>query len=189
MADLPFHKRGNAMTTDVLLPCLPLDSPRWHELEHAYGKAGDMPPLLRQLASFPPSGPDDEPWFSLWSALAHQGDVYPASFAAVPHVVRALAAAPDRAGAVYLQFPAWVEICRKRQGAVIPPDLRDAYAAALAALPGLVAAAAVRAWDDEYLACALAALAAAKGSADVAEAALELTPETAGDFLAWLDER
>jgi hypothetical protein len=177
------------MTTSPDLPCLPLDSPRWHELEHAYGKATDIPALLRQLASLPPSGPDDEPWFSLWSALAHQGDVYAASFAAVPHVVRALALAPDRAGAVYLQFPAWVEICRKREGVVIPSDLQDAYAAALAALPGLVAAAAVRAWDDEFLACALAALAAVKGSADVAEAALELTPEVAGDFLGWLEDR
>jgi hypothetical protein len=74
-----------------------------------------------------------------------------------------------------LQFPAWVEICRKRQNIAVPPDLRDAYAAALAALPRLVAAAAVRAWDDEFLACALAAL--------------ELTPEVAEEFLAWLDDR
>ena len=177
------------MTTDLDLPCLPLDSPRWHELEHAYGKATDIPELLRQLASLPPSGLDDEPWFSLWSALAHQGDVYPASFAAVPHVVRALALAPDRADAVYLQFPVWIEICRKRQGVAIPPDLQDPYATALAALPRLVAAAAVRAWDDEFLACALAALAAVKGPADVAEAALEMTPDVARDFLGWLDDR
>jgi hypothetical protein len=110
--------------TEPDLPRLPLDSPRWSELDHAYGKAAGIPALLRHLESFPPSSPDDEPWFSLWSALAHQGDVYPASFAAVPHVVRALAA-----------------------------------------------------------------LAAVKGSSDVAEAALELTPEVAGDFLAWLEDR
>ena len=177
------------MTTDLDLPCLPLDSPRWHELDHAYGKAADIPVLLRQLASLPPSGPDDEPWFSLWSALTHQGDVYAASFAAVPHVVRAFALAPDRAGAAYLQFPAWVEICRKRQSVTVPPDLHGAYATALAALPHLVAAAAVRTWDDEFLACALAALAAVKGSADVAEAALELTPDVASDFLGRLDDR
>ena len=174
---------------DLDLPCLPLDSPRWRELNHAYGKATDIPALLRRLDSLPPSDPDDEPWFSLWSALAHQGDVYPASFAAVPHVVHALAVAPDRAGAVYLQFPAWVEICRKRQNVAVPPDLRDAYAAALSALPRLVAAAAVRAWDDEFLACALAALAAVKGPCDVAEAVLEMTPEVAGDFLAWFEDR
>jgi len=177
------------MTTELDLQCLSLDSPRWCELDHAYGKAADIPALLRQLTSLPPSGPDDEPWFSLWSALAHQGDVHPASFAAVPHVVRVLATAPERASAVYLQFPAWIEICRKRQNIAVPPDLRNAYATALAALPRLVAAAAVRAWDDEFLACALAALAAVKGSGDVAAAALELTPEVAEDFLAWLDDR
>lgn len=110
------------------------------------------------------------------------------SFAAVPHVVRALAAAPERASAVYLQFPAWVEICRQRRDIVVPPDLRPAYDAALAALPRLVAAAASRVWDDEFLACALGALAAAKGSASVAEVALELTEEIAEDVLVWLDE-
>lgn len=171
------------------LPCLALDSPRWHDLEHAYGKAADIPALLGQLEALPPSTGEDTPWFPLWSALAHQGDVYTASFAAVPHVVRALASAPDRADAGYFQFPAWVEICRQRQQVTIPPDLRSAYEAALAALPGLVAAAAVRAWNDDDMACALAALAVAKGSVDVAEAVLEMTPDVAVDFLTWQQER
>jgi hypothetical protein len=39
------------------------------------------------------------------------------------------------------------------------------------------------------MACALSAIAAAKGSITVAEAAMELTPETAGDFLQWLSEQ
>jgi len=173
---------------DLDLPSLSLDSPRWQTLTHAYGSAADMPALLRRLDTLPPADADAEPWFSLWSALAHQGDVHPASFAAVPHVVRALATAPDRADAVYLQFPAWVEICRRRQDVAVPDDLRAAYEAALAALPRLIAAAAGRAWDDDFLACALVALAAVKGSASVAEVALELTPEVAEDVLVWLDE-
>ena len=42
-----------------------LDSPRWSELRHAYGTAGDMPPMLRQLESFPPHKKyNDEPWWS-----------------------------------------------------------------------------------------------------------------------------
>lgn len=52
---------------------LPLDSPRWSELTHAYGSASDTPALLRQLASLPRADGDAEPWFSLWSSLAHQG--------------------------------------------------------------------------------------------------------------------
>jgi len=67
---------------------LPLNSPIWSELDHAYGKAEDIPELLRELAE--KSGFDDpncEPMFTLWSSLCHQGDVYSASFAAFPHLV------------------------------------------------------------------------------------------------------
>jgi hypothetical protein len=53
----------------------------------------------------------------------------------------------------------------------------------------LVAEAASKAWSAEQLTCALAAIAAAKGAASVAEAVLELTPEVAEQFLEWLDER
>jgi hypothetical protein len=177
------------MTSKSELSCLALDSPRWRELDHAYGKAADIPDLLRQLAGLPSSAGEDAPWFPLWRALAHRGDVYSASFAAVPHVVRALATMPTRADAGYFQFPAWIEICRQRHDITLPSDLQADYSAALAALPGLVAAAARRRWDDEFLSCALAALAAAKGSADVAEAMLALTPEVAAEFLAWQEER
>src|SRR4051812_40379348 len=65
---------------------LALDSPRWGELTHAYGEASDIPALLRRLKTAPP--PTDyrsEPWFTLWSALCHQNDVYIASYAAIPH--------------------------------------------------------------------------------------------------------
>lgn len=168
---------------------LSLDSPRWNELQHAYGIASDTPDLLRQLLSLPDSVGESDPWFTLWSSLAHQGDVYSASFAAVPHVVRALASAPASASLVYFQFPAWVEICRNNNGAPIPPDLEAAYFSALSELPGLVAAASARPWDTDFLACALSAIAAAKGSAKVAEAAMELTPESAGEYLQWLSEQ
>jgi hypothetical protein len=164
---------------------LALDSSRWAELRHAYGPASDTPDLLRRLQSLPDDEGDSEPWFSLWSSLAHQGDVYPASFAAVPHVVEVLSSAPASAPFTYFHFPAWVEICRKNGGVAIPQDLEFSYFAALAKLPSLVAAAAVRHWDSDFTACALAAVAAAKGNAKVAEAVLELTPEVAEAFLAW----
>ena len=168
---------------------LKLDSPRWSELEHAYGKAADIPSLLRQLNDVPTSEGRQEPWFTLWSALAHQGDVYSASFAAVPHVVAALASAPTRADSSYFQFPAWVEICRYRKNIAVPEDLQPAYAEALSKLPGLVAAASSREWNAEFLACALSSIAAAKGFAAVAEAAQELTPEVASEFMQWFFER
>ena len=114
---------------------LSLESPRWSELQHAYGQASDIPALLKQLADVPDSSDDKEPWFSLWSSLAHQGDVYSASFAAVPHVVQALASYPIKADFTYFQFPAWVEICRKKSGVSVPEDIALSYFEALSRLP------------------------------------------------------
>lgn len=174
----------------LLRGMLSLDSPRWGELRTAYGPAGDVPELLRQLESLPDSEESlDEPWFSIWSALAHQGDVYSASFAAVPHVVSVLASAPERAGFQYFQFPAWVEICRQRTGEPVPEDLRGGYQSALAELPALAAASAARPWDEATLVSVLSAIAATKGPVDIAEAVLELTSEVASEFLAWFADR
>jgi hypothetical protein len=168
---------------------LSLESPVWAQLQHAYGSASDIPNLLRQLESFPASEGQQEPWFSIWSALAHQGDVYTASFAAVPHIVRVISIAPERATYSYFQFPAWVEICCHRNNFDVPPDLLPAYSEALSRLPALVGAAATRTWDGDFLACALSALAVAKGFPAVAEAALELKPDVAIKFMDWFWKR
>lgn len=168
---------------------LSLESNRWSELQHAYGDASNIPALLSQLINLPSSNGDAEPWFSLWSALAHQGDVYDASFAAVPHVIHAAASNPLKADAVYFQFPAWVEICRKKNGLELPRELSQAYLDALSRLPSLVAQAAAREWDADFLQCALAAISAAKGQTVIAEAALELSPDIAEEFMEWFYER
>jgi hypothetical protein len=162
---------------------LRLESPRWSELEHAYGAASDIPALLQQLAKVPDSANEKEPWFSLWSSLAHQGDVFSASFAAVPYVVQALASAPLQADSSYFQFPAWVEICRHKKGVAVPDDLASAYFEALSHLPALAAAAAGREWDAGFLQCVLSAVAVSKGQIAIAEAVLELSPEVAEEFL------
>lgn len=168
---------------------LSLDSSRWSELTHAYGCAADIPSLLFDLARLPRAAGDAEPWHSLWSALAHQGDVYSASFAAVPHVIEALSLDPAAADSAYFQFPAWVEICRHRSRVEMPPDLRDAYFESLKRLPSLAAVAAENEWEADHLACVLAAIAASQGQPDVAEAVLELDAGTAAEFLRWLRER
>ncbi len=170
-------------------PVLSLDSPDWGRLHHAYGSAKDIPALLRQLADFPASEGYNEPWFSILSALAHQGDVYPASFAAVPHVVRILSADPELASYSFFGFPAWVEICRNRKGILVPDELSIAYFESLSRLPMLVALAAKREWDANFLSCALAAIAVSKGFPVVAEAATELQQDVAQEFLDWLGSR
>lgn len=165
---------------------LNLESERWSELQHAYGSAADIPALLEKLRALPEAVGEAEPWFSLWSALAHQGDVYSASFAAVPHVVAAMVAAPSKAGETFFQFPAWVEICRAKSQVEIPADLQESYFESLAQLPGLVAQALSRKREAGFLACALSAIAASQGQHAVAEAALEISsPEVAGQFLEW----
>ena len=44
---------------------LSLESSRWSELEHAYGQASDIPPLLRQLRDLPGSEGQSEPCLAL----------------------------------------------------------------------------------------------------------------------------
>jgi len=164
---------------------LSLDSPQCSSLEHAYGSAADIPALLRRLAEKPNIDEGGDPWYTLWSALVHQGDVYPASFAAVPHIVRIHSQHPKEAGSAYFLFPAWVEICRQKDAVPVPEALREAYFAALKDLPRLVLRRVDGEWDESFLRGALSAIAAAKGYGSTAEAILELDQETAENFLAW----
>lgn len=169
---------------------LELSSPRWGELSDAYGSAAKIPALLRQLSALPSDDGSSEPWFSLWSALAHQGDVYSASFAAVPHVIAAIASSPERVTDVYFHFPAWIEICRHKNGVDVPDELVAGYFDSLSRIPGLAASAAEKQWSAAFTACALSATAAAKGQHGLAEALLELTSsDTVDQFLEWSYDR
>jgi hypothetical protein len=170
---------------------LSLDSDRWTELQHAYGAASDLPALLRQLADFPPHAHDKaEPYFSLWSALCHQGDVYTASYAAVPHIVQALASDPIRAHWDYFLLPTSIEIARSQgRGPSMPGELAPDYQAALAALPGLAGRTASRDLDELYCRVLAAALVTVKGQPHFGEAILELTPEVLPKFMDWVYEQ
>ena len=169
---------------------LPLDSPRWSELEHAYGVASDIPDLLRLLSQFPAeSSYKSEPWFSLWSSLYHQGDIYSASFAAVPHVIEALAADPARASLSYFLLPASIEVQRVSSGAAIPPELEAAYYAALGRIPKLFLAASRPSWRQDLCTAALAAMAAATGNHQVAKLLLETEPDAIDEVVHWLQSR
>jgi len=167
-----------------------LDSPLWSQLEHAYGSADDTPVLLGELEShLEDESPEEEPWFSLWSSLCHQGDVYDASFAAVPHILRIAEAHPTRFSSSFLQLPACVEFYRAKAGVKIPAELAESYFTALKRIPAIVAMAANREWDESFLRCVLSAIAAARGQAEIAEAVLEMNPEVAGKFMNWFYEQ
>jgi hypothetical protein len=148
-----------------------------------------FPNCCGSFDKLPSSKGKSEPGFSIWSALAHQGDVYTASFAAVPHVIEALATDPLKASEDYFHFPAWMEICRRRKGIDVPEDLKPAYFAALAKLPDLVCTAAKQEWRPEFLVCALSALAVSKNAPEIADAILELAPDTITEFQSWQNSR
>lgn len=156
---------------------LSLDDSRWSDLQHAYGSAGDVPRLLRSLASSP--GPkasyQDEPWFSLWSRLCHQGDVYSASYAAVPHIVQIANQARDPVDFAFFQLPTAVEVARQTgRGPDIPEPFADGYHRAITLLVENVSLHRNEIWDQSMLLSAAAAQAVAKGHIDVAEALLNL---------------
>ena len=156
---------------------LSLDDPSWRELRHAYGSAADIPDLLRALArsTAPKRDSEDEPWFSLWSSLCHQGDVYAASYAAVPHIVQVAGEAKEPVDFSFFLLPASVEVARRTgRGPAIPEACADDYHRAIARLVENVNLHRNEAWDQSMLLSAAAAQAVAKGHVDVAEALMNL---------------
>jgi hypothetical protein len=113
---------------------LDLDSPKWKQLKQAYGSAEDIPTLLRQLSDAPAKMEDyeTEPWFSLWSSLCHQNDVYTASYAAVPHIVANATLRPPEERREFVLLVALIEVWRYRSDSPeIPSDLEQDYFSAL----------------------------------------------------------
>lgn len=156
---------------------LALNAPRWSSLTHAYGRAGDIPELIRALAkeTGPKSSYDSEPWFSIWSSLCHQDDVFDASYAAVPHIVEIGCNASGPIDFSFFQFPTAVEVARNNgRGPSVPPDLADAYHEAIKNLEDSISRHRDDEWDEETLLSALAAQAVAKGNHRIAEAVLNL---------------
>jgi hypothetical protein len=159
---------------------LPIDDPHWSSLADAYGAASGIPDLLRALAADPRPKPgyEAEPWFSLWSGLCHQDDVYTASYAAVPHIVAIASAAPGPIDFSFFQLPAAIEIARhKGRGPAVPAELATAYHAAIAGLTDCVALHRHDDWDEPMLLSALTAQAVAKGNYDLAEVLSNLDEE------------
>jgi hypothetical protein len=158
---------------------LELESPRWHELTHAYGKASDIPALLEQLKTAPPrSDWQSEPWFSLWSALCHQSDVHIASYAAVPHVVALAAEKPLAQRIEYANFVGAVEAFRHRKNApAIPDDLAASYYAALKQIASLILECLEMDWDELGYRALLGSLASVRGQPNLGMAIMEISGE------------
>ena len=160
---------------------LDLTSPRWHELEHAYGSAEDIGALLAALYANEDDDARTELWYGAWATLCPGGRVYSAAYAAVPHVLRIVAQRdfPERVSALHLVTQ--VEVSRHVQGAPsIDDDLIDAYAAAIESLPARVEELMVMTWDETTAQVLAAALLAGKRQHALARLLLERGSAKAG---------
>ena len=167
-----------------------LDSGRWRHLTDAYGTAELVPGLLAQLSSFPiESNSSSEPWFSLWSRLYHQGDVYPASFAAVPHVVAAMATAPANATLSFFLLPAAIELARHQHQIEVASEFLSDYRHALDSIPQLAAQAAARPWDTNFCQSVLAAIAASRAQYDLSRLLMDIETSDLKEVLEWYQSR
>lgn len=164
---------------------LPLDDARWSALSDAYGGSSGIPKLLADAAKLPEdNGGQSEPYVSLWSALYHQGDVYSASYAALPHLVRIVEENLGKFRWTLLLLIHAIEVARSEgRGPPMPDDLRDPYYKALARVPRVAAALLPGNINELELRVAFAACATARGFVSMGEAITELTPEMTTRFL------
>lgn len=156
---------------------LSLDNQNWKDLNHAYGSARDIPDLLQQLRAHPnpTQNYSDEPWFSLWSRLCHQGDVYTASYAAVPHIIDICSTTTDPIDFGFFQLPGCIEIARASgRGPDVPEMIAADYKLAFVRLPECIEKQYGYEWDDAMAQSVAVALLAAKGRFKVAEAISEM---------------
>ncbi len=159
---------------------LSLNSPRWNELSHAYGNAGNIPAVLEQLKTAPPMAePDSEPWFSLWSSLCHQYDVYTASYAALPHVIAIGASRPPGERLDHLYLAASIEGFRHLDDAPAMPEfLSEAYQEGIEQGAELCLDCLKLEWQEEKFQILLGALTVFKGHPQLGNALFELSEET-----------
>jgi hypothetical protein len=129
---------------------LPLDSPRWQTLTHAYGPASNIPDLLIQLRHTSTNVQRRQIWRELWSALCHQDTISSASFAAVPHLVDIAATQPIHKRIHYFDLIAMVAVWGRHSSFTpVPPDLSADYEAALTRAATLVMECLQQPWDEE----------------------------------------
>ncbi|WP_353076136.1 hypothetical protein [Stenotrophomonas sepilia] len=162
-----------------------LDDPRWAELQHAYGAADDIPELLANISIPKNERSEDDPiedtWHELWSSLCHQGDVYSASFAAVPHIVNALPVDADSNDWQFISLAQSIETLRCHQGMELPAGLEPEYSQAIQRMgkhAAMLLATPQEAWKTSAL---FAAIAIAHGHTPMARLHTEIMSDEMDD--------
>lgn len=108
---------------------LDLNTTEWSKFRHAYGDASNLPELINELKNAPyPNEYTDEPWFTLWSSLCHQGSVYTGSFAAVPYLLDIAQSKEPKYQLKFIDLIASIHCFRTAKGQDnIPEQLIESY--------------------------------------------------------------
>lgn len=147
---------------------LDLNSSRWGELKHAYGRADGDPDtreVLRQLYTVSNNAAlPNELSEELWSSICHQGTVYTASYAALPHIVEITKERLPEHRLVHIILITSIQQGRHRgDSAPIPTFLADSYFSALKQTTSLITDCLSIEWTEEEYRYLLSALAAMQG--------------------------
>lgn len=135
-----------------------LDDPLWQTLEGGYRQPYDAAPALKALEA------GEDAWDELWQELHHQGDVGPASYAAVTQLARIAARGPRDWN--FYALAATVEIERHRKtNPDVPSWLAADYSAAWATILQLALADLATARDELMLRALFGCIALARGDA------------------------
>ena len=87
-----------------------------------------IPALLTSAETFPIEEDwQSEPWFLLWSALCHQGDVYSASIVAVPKIVSILESNPGKATLSFYLLPTSIAIHDYHKPVLVEQSIRQEF--------------------------------------------------------------
>ncbi|MGV6482845.1 hypothetical protein ACTUVJ_003101 [Stenotrophomonas indicatrix] len=164
-----------------------LDDPRWAELQHAYGAADDIPELLANLSIPKAERSEDDPiedtWHELWSSLCHQGDVYSASFAAVPHIVDVLSQQPELLMFDFVGLPISIEMQRREASISLPELVEPEYSNALQKLARFAASIVTGSHDESMSSCLLTILALEHGNFGAARMLSQIAPEEVDEMM------
>ena len=97
-------------------------------IDDAYGSGGNVPAMLRALEG----EHSKRNVADIWETLCHQGSAYPASFAAIPHLVRIAQARSGSPRAECLVLVGAIAASPTRSELeAVPLDIREAYGAAI----------------------------------------------------------
>jgi len=153
---------------------LSLDDKRWQNLAGGYRTEFDPRPLLSKLEA----GDDPETtWHALWDELQHQGDVGEASYAAVPHIVRAYRQRRVNGWNTYA-IVAVIELARGNgKNPEVPDWLKEDYHQAIRELAEIGATEVFRANDPDEVRAILSILALVVGAPTHARFFLEYSEQ------------